>query len=64
MTIFTVGVQLLKLKRATIPRDVVAPWWQVILAFILVVTALFANIKYDEPPTPPSRCAPGCCHHA
>jgi hypothetical protein len=48
MIIFCLGTMLLKLKRASLPRDVVAPWGHVIAALLLVITAFFANLKYDS----------------
>lgn len=49
MIIFCLGTMLLKLKRASLPRDVVAPWGHVIAAMLLVIVAFFANLKYDYP---------------
>ncbi|TYZ66064.1 hypothetical protein PybrP1_006106 [[Pythium] brassicae (nom. inval.)] len=47
MALFACGCMLLKGKRAAIPRDVHAPWATVVLGFIMVVAAIFANLIGD-----------------
>lgn len=46
MVYFGVGNFLLKIKRSKLPRPVYAPVWTVALAILLVVTAVYLNIKY------------------
>lgn len=45
MGIFSIGCMLLKIKRADLPRDVVAPWWHVICGFFAIVLAFVANLQ-------------------
>ncbi|EGZ14182.1 hypothetical protein PHYSODRAFT_286763 [Phytophthora sojae] len=47
MAMFSCACMLLKGKRSEIPRDIHAPWAAVIVGFILVVVAIFANLLGD-----------------
>ncbi|EGZ14189.1 hypothetical protein PHYSODRAFT_335855 [Phytophthora sojae] len=47
MATFSCACMLLKGKRSEIPRDIHAPWAAVIVGFILVVVAIFANLLGD-----------------
>ncbi|KAF4045969.1 Amino acid permease [Phytophthora infestans] len=47
MAMFSCACMLLKGKRSEIPRDIHAPWATVIIGFILVVVAIFANLLGD-----------------
>ncbi|KAL7684173.1 putative amino acid/polyamine transporter I [Plasmopara halstedii] len=47
MAMFSCACMLLKAKRSEIPRDVHAPWTAVIIGFVLVVVAIFANLLGD-----------------
>ncbi|KAL3658132.1 hypothetical protein V7S43_016975 [Phytophthora oleae] len=47
MAMFSCACMLLKGKRSEIPRDIHAPWATVIIGFILVVIAIFANLLGD-----------------
>jgi amino acid transporter len=47
MALFSCACMLLKGKRSEIPRDIYAPWVVVILGFLLVVVAIFANLLGD-----------------
>ncbi|RLN37365.1 hypothetical protein BBJ28_00019733 [Nothophytophthora sp. Chile5] len=47
MALFSCACTLLKAKRAEIPRDVCAPWFVVVMGFLLVVVAIFANLLGD-----------------
>ncbi|RLN14682.1 hypothetical protein BBO99_00007536 [Phytophthora kernoviae] len=47
MALFSCACMLLKGKRSEIPRDAYAPWVVVILGFLLVVVAIFANLLGD-----------------
>ena len=45
MCIFAIGTGMLKVKRAELPREVVAPWWHVIGGFLAVAIAFCANLR-------------------
>ncbi len=45
MSIFAVGTAMLKVKRAELPRDVVAPWWHVIGGGGAVMLAFLVNLQ-------------------
>uniref|UniRef100_M4C382 Amino acid permease/ SLC12A domain-containing protein n=1 Tax=Hyaloperonospora arabidopsidis (strain Emoy2) TaxID=559515 RepID=M4C382_HYAAE len=47
MAMFSCACMLLKGKRSEIPRDIHAPWTSVIVGFLLVVVAIFANLLGD-----------------
>ncbi|KAI9917634.1 hypothetical protein PsorP6_012318 [Peronosclerospora sorghi] len=47
MAMFSCACMLLKGKRSEIPRDIHAPWATVIIGFLLVVVAIFANLLGD-----------------
>ncbi|GMF29307.1 unnamed protein product [Phytophthora lilii] len=47
MAMFSCACMLLKGKRSEIPRDIHAPWVSVIIGFLLVVVAIFANLLGD-----------------
>eukprot|EP00644_Phytophthora_capsici_P013306 jgi/Phyca11/504082/fgenesh2_kg.PHYCAscaffold_5_\ len=47
MALFSCACMLLKGKRSEIPTDIHAPWVVVILGFLLVVVAIFANLLGD-----------------
>ncbi|POM66797.1 Transmembrane protein [Phytophthora palmivora] len=47
MAMFSCACMLLKGKRSEIPRDIHAPWAAVIIGFLLVVVAIFANLLGD-----------------
>lgn len=47
MAMFSCACMLLKAKRSEIPRDIHAPWATVIIGFVLVVIAIFANLLGD-----------------
>lgn len=45
MLIFCIGTMMLKFKRSTLPREVVSPWWHVIVGALVIVVAIIANLK-------------------
>ncbi|KAF1336717.1 Transmembrane protein, partial [Globisporangium splendens] len=47
MALFAYGCMLLKGKRTEMPRDVHASWGSVVFGFLLVVTAILANLLGD-----------------
>ncbi|OWZ09349.1 Transmembrane protein [Phytophthora megakarya] len=47
MAMFSCSCMLLKGKRSEIPRDIHAAWTTVIIGFVLVVIAIFANLLGD-----------------
>ncbi|KAL4139717.1 hypothetical protein PRIC2_003212 [Phytophthora ramorum] len=47
MALFASAAMLLKAKRSEIPRDVSAPWPVLVLGFVMVVVAIFANLLGD-----------------
>ncbi|KAL4162940.1 hypothetical protein PRNP1_003472 [Phytophthora ramorum] len=47
MALFSCACMLLKGKRSEIPTDIHAPWAVVVLGFLLVVIAIFANLLGD-----------------
>ncbi|GMF29305.1 unnamed protein product [Phytophthora lilii] len=47
MALFASAGMLLKAKRPEIPRDVSAPWSVLVLGFVMVVVAIFANLLGD-----------------
>ncbi|KAE9077709.1 hypothetical protein PF010_g23408 [Phytophthora fragariae] len=47
MALFASAGMLLKAKRPEIPRDVSAPWTVLVLGFVMVVAAIFANLLGD-----------------
>ncbi|CAH0478170.1 unnamed protein product [Peronospora belbahrii] len=47
MAMFSCACMLLKGKRSEIPRDIHAPWATVIIGFLLVLLAIFANLLGD-----------------
>ncbi|KAF4316228.1 hypothetical protein G195_010337 [Phytophthora kernoviae 00238/432] len=47
MALFACAGMLLKGKRPEIPRDVSAPWSVLVLGFVMVVVAIFANLLGD-----------------
>jgi len=47
MAMFSCACMLLKGKRSEIPRDIHAPWAAVVIGFLLVVVAIFANLLGD-----------------
>ncbi|KAE9289012.1 hypothetical protein PF008_g25992 [Phytophthora fragariae] len=47
MALFSCACMLLKGKRSEIPTDVHAPWAVVVLGFLMVVIAIFANLLGD-----------------
>ncbi|RLN60474.1 hypothetical protein BBJ29_005917 [Phytophthora kernoviae] len=47
MALFACAGMLLKGKRPEIPRDVSAPWSVLVLGFVMVVAAIFANLLGD-----------------
>lgn len=47
MGLFAIGNMLLKYKRSKLPRDVVAPWIVVILAFLSVTTGFIGNLMLN-----------------
>ncbi|DAZ98553.1 TPA: hypothetical protein N0F65_007052 [Lagenidium giganteum] len=47
MLLFSCGCMLLKSKRDQIPRDVKAPWWVVIVGFMLIFAGMLANLLGD-----------------
>ncbi|KAG6592454.1 Transmembrane protein [Phytophthora cinnamomi] len=47
MALFASAGMLLKAKRPEIPRDVSAPWTVLVLGFVMVAVAIFANLLGD-----------------
>ncbi|CAI5715787.1 unnamed protein product [Peronospora effusa] len=47
MAMFSCACMLLKGKRSEIPRDIHAPWATVIIGFLLILVAIFANLLGD-----------------
>ncbi|KAF4316229.1 hypothetical protein G195_010336, partial [Phytophthora kernoviae 00238/432] len=47
MALFSCACMLLKGKRSEIPRDIHAPWAAVVIGFLLIVVAIFANLLGD-----------------
>ncbi|KAG7399378.1 hypothetical protein PHYBOEH_009043 [Phytophthora boehmeriae] len=47
MALFACACMLLKGKRSEIPRDIQAPWAAVVIGFLLIVVAIFANLLGD-----------------
>lgn len=45
MLIFCIGTMMLKFKRSALPRDVIAPWWHVIVGAMVILIALLANLQ-------------------
>ncbi|CAI5741298.1 unnamed protein product [Peronospora destructor] len=47
MAMFSCACMLLKGKRSEIPRDIHAPWATLIIGFLLILVAIFANLLGD-----------------
>lgn len=44
MTIFSIGVMILKFKRPTLPREVTVPYWTIAIGLCCVLVAFFGNM--------------------